>query len=89
VLLVPHHGSKTSSGAGFLDALHPLFAVVSAGWRNRFGHPNPLVVERYATAGIALANSAVDGAITVEFPRDASPRIAVRERERQRRYWRE
>jgi competence protein ComEC len=89
VLLVPHHGSKTSSGAGFLDALHPVFAVVSAGWRNRFGHPNPLVVERYATAGIALANSAVDGAITVEFPRDAPPRIAVRERERQRRYWRE
>jgi len=34
VLLVPHHGSKTSSSTGLLDALHPVFAVVSAGWRN-------------------------------------------------------
>jgi competence protein ComEC len=89
VMQVPHHGSKTSSSAAFLDALRPDFAIVSAGWRNRFGHPNPLVVERYAAAGVALSNTAFDGAITVEFPRDASPRITVRERTRQRRYWRE
>ncbi|MEO7431196.1 MAG: DNA internalization-related competence protein ComEC/Rec2 [Dokdonella sp.] len=89
VLLVPHHGSKTSSSAGFLDALDPQFAVVSAGWRNRFGHPDPRVVERYSAAGIALSNTAIDGAITLGFPRDSPPRIATRERERQRRYWRE
>ena len=39
VLIVPHHGSKTSSSAAFLDAVRPAVAVVQAGYRNRFGHP--------------------------------------------------
>lgn len=89
VLLVPHHGSKTSSSAGFLAALHPAFALVSAGWRNRFGHPSVQVVDRYAAAGISLDNTADSGAMQVAFPVDAPPRIVARERARQRRYWRE
>ena len=48
VLLVPHHGSKTSSSAQFLAAVHPQTAVVQAGYRNRYGHPAPVVVQRYA-----------------------------------------
>jgi len=47
LLLVPHHGSKTSSTAAFLAAVHPQTAVVQAGYRNRYGHPAPLVVQRY------------------------------------------
>jgi competence protein ComEC len=47
LLLVPHHGSKTSSSAEFLAAVHPQTAVVQAGYRNRYGHPAPLVVQRY------------------------------------------
>ena len=47
-LLVPHHGSKTSSTSQFLAAVHPQTAVVQAGYRNRYGHPAPLVVQRYA-----------------------------------------
>ncbi|HEY2929716.1 ComEC/Rec2 family competence protein, partial [Piscinibacter sp.] len=39
VLVVPHHGSKTSSTAAFLDAVQPRDAVFQAGYRNRFGHP--------------------------------------------------
>ena len=39
VLLVPHHGSQTSSTAAFLDAVQPRVAVFQAGYRNRFGHP--------------------------------------------------
>jgi competence protein ComEC len=89
VLVVPHHGSKSSSSAAFLAALRPTFALVSAGWRNRFGHPDPLIVERYAQAGIPRANTADVGALQVAFPADAPPRIMARERERQRRYWRE
>jgi competence protein ComEC len=89
VLVVPHHGSKSSSGAEFLATLQPDFGLVSAGWRNRFGHPNPLVAARYAEAGIALANTATDGALQVAFANDAPPRILARERVRQRRYWRE
>jgi competence protein ComEC len=87
VMVVPHHGSKTSSSPEFLAALHPVFALVSAGWRNRFGHPNPAVVQRYSIARVALANTADAGALQVEFPADAAPRTAARERVRQRRYW--
>ena len=47
VLLVPHHGSKTSSSDAFLDAVRPSLALVQAGYRNRFGHPAAPVLERY------------------------------------------
>jgi len=62
VLLVPHHGSKTSSSEGFLDAVAPRFAVVQAGYRNRFGHPAPAVAARYAARGIELIDSPRCGA---------------------------
>jgi len=88
-LVVPHHGSRTSSSQAFIDALAPTLAVVSTGWRNRFHHPAAGVVARYAAAGIPLENTALDGAVTLDFPVDAPPRLAARERERRRRYWRE
>ena len=89
VLLVPHHGSKTSSSADFIDAVAPPFAVVSAGWRNRFGHPKPEVLARYAEAGVPVLNTADGGAIGIEFPADAPARVAARWRLRDPRYWRE
>lgn len=63
VLLVPHHGSNTSSSAAFLDAVAPTLAIVQAGYRNRFGHPAPRVQERYNLRGIALVQSAQCGAL--------------------------
>ena len=51
LLLVPHHGSKTSSSDAFLDAVRPSLAVVQAGYRNRFGHPAAPVLERYRAQG--------------------------------------
>ncbi len=89
VLLVPHHGSKTSSGATFIAALRPPLALVSAGWRNRFGHPRPEVVARYADAGVPFFNTAVQGALEVDFPADGPPRRKPGWRLRQTRYWRE
>jgi competence protein ComEC len=89
VLLVPHHGSKTSSSADFIDAVDPSLAIVSAGWRNRFGHPKPEVMERYADAGVPVLNTADSGAIGVEFPVGAPARVSGRWRLRDPRYWRE
>ncbi len=89
VLLVPHHGSKTSSSAAFIAALKPPLAVVSAGWRNRFDHPRPEVVARYAEAGVPLFNTAVQGALEMDFPADGPPRRRPGWRLRQTRYWRE
>ena len=66
VLKAPHHGSATSSGARFLDAARPSVAIFSAGRNNRFGHPAPAVVERYAARGVAMFNTATDGAVFVD-----------------------
>jgi competence protein ComEC len=62
ILLVPHHGSKTSSSDEFLDAVRPSVALVQAGYRNRFGHPAPPVMERYFQHGIAVVDSPHCGA---------------------------
>jgi hypothetical protein len=62
LLLVPHHGSKTSSSAAFLDAVQPQWAMAQAGYRNRFGHPAEAVAARYEERGIRLVKSAPCGA---------------------------
>lgn len=64
VLLVPHHGSRTSSSPAWLQAVAPQVAVVQAGYLNRFGHPHPAVLARYREAGIALVRSDTCGAWT-------------------------
>jgi competence protein ComEC len=89
VLLVPHHGSSSSSSSGFIAALRPRLAIVSAGWRNRFGHPRPDVLQRYAAAGVPVLNTATAGAVEVDFPAAAPPYVAARWRYREARYWRE
>jgi competence protein ComEC len=62
VLLVPHHGSKTSSTEPFLDAVAPRWAIVQAGYRNRFGHPAPAILARYQARNIEVLSSAECGA---------------------------
>lgn len=57
ILLVPHHGSRTSSSEAFLDAVAPEVAVVQAAYRSRFGHPAPQVVQRYVERGINLVRT--------------------------------
>ena len=63
VLIVPHHGSNTSSSLGFLKALSPEWAVVSAGYQNQFNHPHPDVLGRYHSIGSTVLNTANSGAI--------------------------
>ena len=89
VLLVPHHGSKTSSSASFIAAVQPSMALVSAGWHNRFGHPKPEVLARYAAAGVPVFNTALQGALAVDFPVDSPPRREPGWRLQHPRYWRE
>jgi competence protein ComEC len=48
LLKVAHHGSNSSSCEEFLEAVHPEYAVISAGIRNPFHHPRPEVIERLA-----------------------------------------
>jgi len=84
LLLVPHHGSKTSSSPAFLDAVDPKIALVQAGYRNRFGHPVAPVMDRYRERGIEVVNSARCGAETWRSDR---PREITCERMTGARYW--
>lgn len=89
VLIVPHHGSKTSSSRGYLEALHPQLAIASSGYLNGYHHPAPEVVARYRALGIPLLDTPDTGAVRLVFPAVAPPRVVSRERLRQSRYWRE
>jgi len=82
LLVVPHHGSKTSSTAAFLAAVQPSVAVASAGYRNRFGHPHPDVVARYAQYGIDFATTVERGALVWDSARPAELRAIVSDRPR-------
>ena len=62
-LVLPHHGSRTSSSTAFLEAVEPRVAIVSVGARNPHGHPHPEVVARYA--GIALYRTDEHGDVTL------------------------
>ncbi len=85
LLVVPHHGSKTSSTPSFLNAVNPQFAVFTAGYRNRYRHPHPDVIQRYRTRGANLFATARDGAIQVRLQRAG---ISVTTyRAKHRRYW--
>lgn len=66
VLKVAHHGSRTSSTAGFLRAVAPAAAVISAGARNPYGHPDAGVLERLRTAGARVYRTDSDGAVIFE-----------------------
>jgi competence protein ComEC len=66
VLKVPHHGSSTSSSERFVRALAPDVAVISVGRSNNFGHPSPVVLDRYRGVGAALFRTDQDGAVEVE-----------------------
>jgi len=67
VLKVPHHGSKTSSTPIFLEAVQPALAVISVGRRNRFGHPDPGVLQRYAQANIPIWRTDWHGTIQLRI----------------------
>jgi competence protein ComEC len=66
VLKAAHHGSATSSSEAFIDATKPHAVIFSAGRNNRFGHPAPVVVERFRRRGVEMFNTATDGAVFIE-----------------------
>ena len=65
MLLVPHHGSRTSSSEAFIEAVAPRWAIVPAGYRNRFGHPAREVLARYEAAGVSVLRTDLGGAVSV------------------------
>lgn len=85
VLVVPHHGSKTSSTRDFIRSVAPGIAILPVGYRNRFGLPNRDVVARYREHGADLLSTAGSGAIRIRATRAGME--VTRHREKQRRFW--
>lgn len=86
ILVVPHHGSKTSSSDDFVVAAAPSYALFPVGYRNRFNFPRSEIVEKYRMAGSQLFDSARHGAITFSIDQEGvgEPRLY---RHEARRYW--
>ncbi len=85
LLVVPHHGSKSSSSQAFVDAVHPRYALFTSGYLNRFGHPKEEIVERYRGAGSEILRSDEEGAIDITL--DAQTFRLERYRKVHARYW--
>ncbi|WP_322024927.1 DNA internalization-related competence protein ComEC/Rec2 [Burkholderia sp. BCC1977] len=87
ILVVPHHGSRTSSVEPFLDSVGPRVAVFPVGYRNRFGHPNRTVLARYEARGIPLPRTDRDGAVRFDVAPADGGFAFERYRDARRRYW--
>ncbi|MEY4752626.1 MAG: hypothetical protein RJA44_301 [Pseudomonadota bacterium] len=83
VLLMPHHGSRTSSTSEWLQQVRPSLALVQAGYLNRYGHPAPQVLERYRMHSIGVVRTDVCGA----WHWNSADAARWCERAQSRRYW--
>ena len=88
-VIVPHHGSRTSSSPDFVKALKPDLAIVSAGFGNRWGFPKTDVVRRWEHAGARLLETATSGAISQRICIDSGVEAPRLERRDARKYWHE
>jgi competence protein ComEC len=85
LLIVPHHGSKTSSYLNFIDKVSPEIAVFPVGYRNRFGFPKQDIISRYESRQVKILNTARDGALLFRF--DDQQMIFNRYRHDNQRFW--
>ncbi len=85
VVMVAHHGSDTSSDASWVNQMKARHAVAQAGHYNRFGHPHPEVMSRWASAGTRLWLSSAHG--SVKFESSQSGLSATSARDLRQRYW--
>ncbi|WP_062065596.1 DNA internalization-related competence protein ComEC/Rec2 [Cellvibrio sp. OA-2007] len=86
LLLAAHHGSRTSSGVGFVNKMQPEIVVYSAGYRSQHGHPHPQVRQRYQSIGSREMNTAEAGALVFEWDQHQLQQV-YEYRQTQRRYW--
>ena len=84
VLIAPHHGSRTSSSQELIDAVQARHAIVSAGYFNRYRHPNQAVVARYQAAGAQIWRTDRDGAVEILAGDDL---LLSSWREKRQRWW--
>ena len=87
VLLIPHHGSKTSSSINFIATVNPSLALNSSGYRNRYKHPAKKIMQRYQAMQIPVIDSVNKGEITLLFPADNKAFVLTSYRDENLRFW--
>ncbi len=87
LLVAPHHGSLTSSSAGFVAAVRPRWVVYSVGHRNRYGFPVPEVTARYAEVGSRQLRTDLAGTVSLLFGLEADDVTVVAHRRHNRHWW--
>ncbi len=89
VIVVPHHGSLTSSSMPLVDAASPMLAIVSAGYANRWGFPKDRVVKRWQSVGARVLSTATSGAVSLRLCTTDGLRAVRTDRYQRHRFWRE
>jgi competence protein ComEC len=72
LIKVGHHGSRTSTGDSLLDVVRPRLAMVSVGRRNRYGHPNPAVIQRLQQRGVQIVRTDESGSMIIRARADGT-----------------
>jgi competence protein ComEC len=89
IVVVPHHGSGTSSTQAFVNAVDPDWALISSGYRNNFGFPKDEVVQRWRQQGAVILNTAEAGAIQFRIARGTQKLVPRLYRKPNKSYWSE
>ena len=87
LLLVPHHGSRSSSSYRFVGRVHPQTAVFSAGYMNRYRFPHATIMRRYQESGAQIVDITHEGAVTFLFDTELGLQKQPGYREQHKRYW--
>uniref|UniRef100_UPI000C842A65 DNA internalization-related competence protein ComEC/Rec2 n=1 Tax=Vibrio splendidus TaxID=29497 RepID=UPI000C842A65 len=85
VMLVPHHGSNSSSIKPFIEAVSPQLAIASLAKGNQWGMPSKSVIERYHETGSAWLDTGESGQITITISQEGWKYHTIREQ--QGRQW--
>ena len=86
ILIVPHHGSNTSSSTASLRSVNPEMSIISVGYRNRYRLPNRQVIERYRAMDKRFLQTDKTGAITIKLEQGSGFSIE-KYREKAAKYW--
>ena len=87
ILVAPHHGSKTSSTAAFIDSVSPRYVLFPVGYRNRYGFPRPSVLARYHLRKIPYYQTWASGAISFTLGANAGNRLPQLFRQTNGHFW--
>ncbi|MDQ8039744.1 MAG: DNA internalization-related competence protein ComEC/Rec2, partial [Rickettsiella sp.] len=86
ILVVPHHGSKTSSSIEFLNKVRPTIALFPTGYHNQFRFPHSIVLKRYQFLQSTIYDTAIDGTITLKLNSDFNIQVETY-RQNYYRFW--